>query len=133
MAVKKPAGLGTSGAALWRDVHEMIDVDGAQGVILLEACRITDRLDRLDRALTAKDFLRVDMDDGGDYVLRVEGALSEARQQANVLKQLIVALRIPDGATGKRPQVRGARGAYSSKGKGSVSSLDRARQAKAGA
>jgi hypothetical protein len=60
----------------------------------------------------------------------VDGALAEARQQANQLKQLVAALRLPDEVSGKRPQQRGgARGAYQSNGtgSGSVSSLDRAR------
>jgi hypothetical protein len=73
------------------------------------------------------------MDDEGDITLTVDGALSEARQQANIFKQLIAALRIPDEA-GKKPQQRGgARGSYQSKGAGSVSSLDRARAKAAGA
>ena len=67
-------------------------------VLLEEACRIADRLDRLDGVLSGRDFLRVGQDEDGDYVLRVDSALSEARQQANVLKQLVAALRLPDQA-----------------------------------
>jgi 23S rRNA maturation mini-RNase III len=55
----------------------------------------------------------------------------EARQQANILKQLIAALRLPDEATGKRPQHRGARGSYAPSTTGRVSSLDMARKARA--
>ena len=56
----------------------------------------------------------------------------EARQQANILKQLIAALRLPDQATGKKPQVRSARGSYAPRAAGSaaVSSLEMARRAK---
>jgi hypothetical protein len=70
--------------------------------------------------------------------MTVDGVLSEARQQQNVLKQLLVSLRLPDAGTGARPQYRGARGAYSKEPKsdaspGKVSSLDRARVARGGA
>ena len=44
--------------------------------------------------------------------VKFDNVLSEARQQQNVFKQLLVSLRLPD-ASGNRPQVRGARGAYS--------------------
>jgi hypothetical protein len=47
-----------------------------------------------------------------DYELKIDDALAKANATANLLKQLLAALRLPDEATGKRPQVRSARGAY---------------------
>lgn len=130
MTARLPAGLGTGGRQLWRDLCADNEFDPAQLVLLLEACRIKDRLDRLDHELTGRgDFLRVTQNDDGDYVLEVTAALSAASRDANVLKQLLTALRLPDAQTGKRPQVRGARGAYQPT-PAKVSSLDRARAAK---
>jgi hypothetical protein len=104
----------TRGDNLWTEVTEAHDLDPVQLVILQEACRCADRLDALDARIGAGD----------------DAALSEARQQQNVMKQLLVSLRLPDAATGKKPTLRAARGAYSKRPSGKVSSLDRARAAK---
>lgn len=130
---RAPVGLGSRGRNLWRDLHKLgIYFDPAQTVLIAEACRIADRLERLDEILRGDTGtwaslvhdLRTE-----DYELKIDGAMSEARQQQNVLKQILVALRLPDGATGKQPQRRGARGSYAGKGaSGVVSSLERARQ-----
>lgn len=131
---KAPTGLKARGRKLWSDILSGYDLaeKPAELVMLEEACRIADRLEVLDEILRgdaevwARLIHRVNTD---DYELKIDSALSEARQQANQLKQLIAALRLPDEQSGKRPQQRGgARGAYQSSGSGSVSSLDRARE-----
>lgn len=134
MAAKRtPAGLGRGGAALWRAVMTDYSIDALQEVTLLEACRAKDRLDKLD------ELLRGDIDvwtsithrtQTQDYELKIDAALSAANATANLFKQLIASLRLPDVDTGKRPQQRGGgRGAYtsSSKGDAKVSSLEAAR------
>lgn len=106
-----------------------------QRVQLEEACRAKDRCDKLDRLLQADvdtwAKLVVDINsDGQVFELRITQALSKANETANLMKQLLAALRLPD-ATGKRPQYRGPRGAQQPTvpgGAGKVSSLDRARQ-----
>ena len=134
---RTPAGLSAGGRNLWKAVTEAHDLDAVQEVTLLEACRSKDRLDKLD------DLLRGDVDVWSrlvhdtrteDYELKIDGALAQANSTANLLKQLLAALRLPDEA-GKKPQQRGgARGAYAATAKtgGKVSSLDRARAAKTG-
>lgn len=113
---RKPAGLGSGGAALWQEITETHDLDESQRVQLLEACRAKDRLDKLD------EILRADVDvwarlthraQTDDYELVIDKALDKANQTATVLKQLLAALRLPDEASGKKPQQRGgARGSY---------------------
>lgn len=132
-----PAGLGARGRRLWREMQELTDFNPAERVILEEACRIADRLDTLDRVLAgdASGWMRLKAsEDGTEVTVTVDNALSEARQQANVLKQLVASLRLPDEKTGTRPQQRGgARGAYkasAAKAAGTVSSLDLARQSR---
>lgn len=116
MDIDAPEGLETRGRRLWAAVLELHDLGPAEVVLLEEACRLTDRLDRLDRVLIGKaEMLRAVTNDEGDVRLVVDSALSEARQQANVLKQLLTSLRLPDDVTGKRPQRRAARGAYKTK------------------
>lgn len=142
--LRVPPGLGTKGTKLWRELNKDHTFGPAELVLVEEACRMADRLDRLNALLVGDDdaWMRIRSlnDDGSIIAVVVNDALSEARQQANVLKQIIAALRIPDVATGAKPQHRGAaRGAYSSTGKavakkaaggGVVSSLDRARAAR---
>jgi hypothetical protein len=92
--------------------------------VALEACRVADRLERLnDICESVNPIIET------EKATMIHPAFAEARQQANVLKQLVAALRLPDEATGKRPQRRGPRGAQKPS---VVSSLDRAR-AKSGA
>jgi hemin uptake protein HemP len=134
-----PTGLSAGGRALWTDITEAHpDLDAPQKVTLLEACRSKDRLDKLDELLRGDidtwATLVVDVNsDGQIYELRMTQALAQANATANLLKQLLAALRLPDAASGKRPQQRGgARGAYSPtpKSGAKVSSLDKARAAK---
>jgi hypothetical protein len=130
--LRTPPGLSPGGRALWREIADEHDLDAAQKVQLLEACRAKDRLDKLD------ELLRGDVDRWADLVekrggamteLQIDDALGKANSTANLLKQLLAALRLPDEATGKKPQKRAARGAYKPRA-GTVSSLDRARAAK---
>lgn len=133
-----PSGLGSGGRTLWRKITADHELDAAQNVQLEEACRAKDRLDKLDNLLRGDvdtwARLTVDINSDGDvYELRMTQALTQANATANVMKQLLAALRLPDERTGKRPQFRGPRGAQApTVPGGKVSSLDRARQAKQG-
>ena len=135
----EPARLGARGAALWAEVTSTHTLAAAELEILTEACRCADRLERLDEYLHDEDMSWLDVEklrsDGATFRVTIDAALSEARQQQNIMKQLIASLRLPDEASGKKPQRRpGAAGVRQPNGAGSaVSSLDRARAAKAGA
>lgn len=134
---KAPTGLAAGGSALWRSIVDLHNLDAVQLVQLTEACRAKDRLDKLDL------ILRGDVETWAtlthrlmteDYELKIDKALTDANATANLLKQLLAALRLPDEQTGKRPQFRGPRGAQSPSVPGGrkVSSLERARAAKSG-
>lgn len=90
--------LNARGRRLWAELHEQ--VDGERGLVLLEeACRIADRLDKLDALLrgNASVWSRLVHDARTeDYELRIDSALIEARQQASVLRQLLVALPLKE-------------------------------------
>lgn len=98
-----------------------------------------DRCDKLDELLRGEvdawaTLVPVDSE-GTEFRLQVTGALARANETANAMKQLIAALRLPDSATGVRPQKRGPRGAQkptvpgggAPAAGGNVSSLERAR------
>lgn len=97
---RKPARFGAKGLKLW-NAHKD-DVIGEHGLVLLEeACRIADRLDKLDALLKGDptEWGRVlPTKDGEGFVLHVDGALVEARQQANVLRQVVAALPMKEPA-----------------------------------
>lgn len=94
-----PEGLHERGAALW-DSLGLLD-SSAAGAVALEACRIADRLDELDRVIAGKGVLnllsfRLDLDlehESGDREVRVRvefsHVLAEARQQAATLTALL--------------------------------------------
>lgn len=136
-----PEGFRAGGLRLWNEtVGANPELAHHHLVTLEEMCRIKDRLDSLALALEDDEHLvrgiAGELEDGVVEVkIVVDGALSEARQQANIFKQLLASLRLPDEATGARPQQRGPRGAYQPRTggtSGKVSSLDRARAAKTG-
>ena len=119
MKTTAPDGLQSGGRDLWAAIIDNYELDAAQAAQLLEACRQKDRCDHLDSLV-----LNAEPADYGRMV-------KLANETANQMKQMLAALRLPDEATGKRPQFRGARGAQKpSVPGGNISSLDRARAAK---
>jgi hypothetical protein len=101
------AALGAPGRTLWREITSSIDFDPQELAVLVEACRVKDRLDILDGVIRA-DGVTVASPQG----LKAHPALTESRQQQLTLARLLAALRIPDDED-KRPQRRGGgRGVY---------------------
>ncbi|HEX5543695.1 MAG TPA: hypothetical protein VFX60_19430 [Micromonospora sp.] len=133
-----PEGLGAGGLALWKAIDGVHDLDAAQVAQLTEACRAKDRLDRLDQLLRGEidAWVRVvPVPHSEDFRVQVDSVLDKANTTANLMKQLLAALRLPDEKTGKRPQYRGARGAQAPTvpgGKGSVTAMAKFRQAAGG-
>lgn len=130
--MRAPSGLGPGGRSLWKGIADEHELDPVQVAQLTEACRMKDRLDKLNDLLRGDvaTWAEVELDRGGEPVsLRIDGAAKLANETANGMKQLLAALRLPD-AQGKRPQYRGPRGAQAPTIPGGVSSLDRARARK---
>ncbi len=139
-----PAGLAPGGLALWTAIADDHLLDAVQLVQLTEACRQKDRLDEMDRIIAGKGVLNLmqfrvsdvfHSEDEKRVIVNVkfDSVIDRANTTANGMKQLLAALRLPDEATGKKPQFRGPRGAQKpTVPGGKVSSLDRARAAKSG-
>jgi hypothetical protein len=88
-------GLGRSGRKLYEAVTEASKrLSPLQVPLLLEACRIVDRLDQLDIQLHGGDWLRFRArnDDGTEVLVVVDRLLTEAREQATALKGLVAEL-----------------------------------------
>ena len=105
-----PDGLRAGGRALWVGIAGSFDLMTEQLVQLEEACRAKDRLDKLDALLSGDVDTWAYIDTEGVPSLRIDAALAQANTTANLMKQLLAALRLPD-EEGRRPQFRGARGA----------------------
>ena len=88
-------GLGPAGVRLWRKASADCQSDPLRSVLLLEACRIVDRLERLDRQLRGEDWLRfrAKTEDGAEVIVYVDRVLAEAREQATALKGIVAELR----------------------------------------
>ena len=96
---KPPVGLGARGRRLYRALTDDVDLPPGALVLVEEACRTADRLERLDRALRGNgaEWLRVresHREAGGDLVLVVNPVLAEARQQQNALRQILATLEV---------------------------------------
>lgn len=112
-APRTPARLGAGGRKLWREIVAAHELDAPQLVQLEEACRAKDRLDKLDELLCGEVSAWADIQvdsDGRPVSLRIDSALKLANETANLVKQLLAALRLPDAA-GNKPAYRGPRGA----------------------
>ena len=114
---------GPGGAALWQAVTEAHELDETQRVQLVEACRMKDRLDKMDELLRGNiaAWATIEHYEGNTSVLVISSVLDKANATANAMKQLIAAMRLPDAA-GKRPQYRGPRGAQAPSTPGGKSS-----------
>jgi hypothetical protein len=86
-------GLGPTGQRLWQELTEAGEPDPLQRVMLVEACRIADRLDSLDRQLHGHDWLRFRHDETGvEVTVHVDRVLTEAREQATALRGIVADL-----------------------------------------
>lgn len=92
---------GPRGRELFDSLHADAD-DAALTALEVEAARIVDRLDRLEAVLSGDVdcWLRLAEGRDGAIVVRVDAALSEARQQATVLRQLLVEITRRRGGSG---------------------------------
>jgi hypothetical protein len=95
-------------------VVDEYDLERHEELLLIEACRTVDLLDRLAATVAA---------DGHMVDAKVHPAAVEMRQQRIALARLLAALRLPAGEDGdlqagaRRPQRRvGARGVYGIRG-----------------
>jgi hypothetical protein len=90
--------------------------------VAISACHTADRLDMLEQLCRTTDAIVE-----GRTGPMTHPVYAEVRQQSALMARLVAALRLPDEATGKRPQRRQVRGVQQPS---AVSSLDRARAAK---
>ena len=126
MTSKKPAGrrstvkaveiIPTRGQKLYEAMIAYGPWDESQRVLLEEACRIADRLDKLDAQLETQSAwfnFSVDLDGGyAEVTVTCDRVLSEARLQAVALKSIVAELR-----QGRKPA------SVPTKGGGSVGDL----------
>lgn len=94
-AVERPR-FDEAGSQLWRDMTAEGDLAPMAMVLLVEACRIVDRLETLDATLQGGQAQWLDLDvdeEGNTATVIVDKALAESRQQATALKQLVGEIR----------------------------------------
>jgi hypothetical protein len=101
--------LGPRGSRLWASLTAqdagLLDEDCPRREVALTACRAADRLESLEQLATSTPFVLEGR--SGPYTHPVH---VEVRQAGLALARHLAALRLPDEATGKRPQRRQARG-----------------------
>jgi tRNA(Met) C34 N-acetyltransferase TmcA len=94
------------GETLWQQMRGD-DLGPLERTLLEEACRIADRLDKLDRALQGRavNWLKLvaDSEDPTRLIVVIDRPLGEARQHALALKQLLADLRAAGAGKVKTP------------------------------
>lgn len=86
------------GRALYSDLHRDSD-DVATTDLIVEACRSKDRLDRLHKVVSGDvdSWTRIFNEDGGEYVLKLDTAVSEVRQLATTFRHLLTEIQRRQG------------------------------------
>ena len=100
---KAPTGLRAPGKRLWIAVADKYVLTPAEVSVLVEACRTSDELDRLERAVRALPNLTTT---GSTGQLKPHPLLEEVRRHRTLLERLTTALALPD-----EDQTVGLRGA----------------------
>lgn len=86
-----PRGLGKRGREFWRKIQADVEVDGATTDVLLEACRVLDRLDALNTVIESDGVTAT----GSTGQTVVHPALQEARLTQLAFTRLVQALDLP--------------------------------------
>lgn len=115
-----PSGLGSRGVRLWSESVAVKDSwSPGERVLLEEACRIVDRLDRFD-ALISGDmtaWLSIDWPfKDSPAALVINSVVGEARSSAAELRQIVKQLALPASEAEAKPKsklelLRGSKGA----------------------
>lgn len=111
--MQAPRDLRERGSQFWDEVTGAVELDASGYVLLGEACRIIDRLDRLAGALNGegRDWLKLadDVEEVGrgkiSVKVVVDGLLSEGRQQQLALKTVLAQLglgKVSEKASGEK-------------------------------
>ena len=100
---KAPTGLRAPGKRLWVAIADKYLLTPAEVSVLVEACRTSDELDRLERAVRVLPELTTT---GSTGQLKPHPLLEEVRRHRTLLERLTTALALPD-----EDQTVGLRGA----------------------
>jgi hypothetical protein len=90
--MSKPKDLEAAGAALWKSVTDAYALEEHERLLLVEACRTADVIERLVVALDRELV---------DHQGKIRAELVELRLQRIVLARLTAALRVPIGEEGR--------------------------------
>lgn len=91
----KPLPPTSRGGRLWSEMNEGRGLSPVHRVLLEEACRVADRLDKLDAMLRdGRDWLNFELsDDGTEVRVTIDRLLAEARQQETAFKGMVAEIR----------------------------------------
>jgi hypothetical protein len=89
---RAPSGLGRAGRALWRGINAEFGLAAHEAAILVQCCRVVDRLDVIEAELREAGSLTVA---GSTGQPKAHPLLAEQRAQMRVLESLSRALSIP--------------------------------------
>lgn len=92
--VTAPDGFGPEATWLWAETTAAYELAPHELMVLEQACRTRDDIDRLERALDVEDLLI----EGSKQQLVANPLISELRQHRQSFRTLVKALALPDPA-----------------------------------
>ena len=93
---RPPRELGRRGRVLWRELHEVLEYESHETVIVVEACRTVDAIGELAAALETDGY----MTSGSTGQRVVHPAVAELRQQQQSLVRLLTSLNLDAALAG---------------------------------
>jgi hypothetical protein len=87
-----------------------VEMGPAHRVLLVEACRLADRLDRFERVLTGGRWFHERRDEDERVEVVIDAVLSEARQYASALKMIVAELEPRPSASSAPAKPKGGKG-----------------------
>ena len=94
-----PETLGYRARRLWTSLFAETD-DEPTTTLVIEACRTVDRLDALDHAITRDGIVYLFEDQTGEFEVRINSPVAEARQTMLALSRLLTDIDRRKSVTG---------------------------------
>lgn len=98
MAKQAPAGLGLKAKKVWKEITEGYDLRADEAVMLENACREIDTIERMEKEIAALPSLTVEGSMGQPVISEL---VKDIRQHRNTLKAMFASLKLEDDSAPK--------------------------------
>src|SRR5688500_14184011 len=108
MAKQAPAGLGPKAKKVWKEITEGYDLRADEAIMLENACREIDTIERMEKEISELPSLTVRGSMGQPVISEL---VKDIRQHRNTLKAMFASLNLPDDDSAPKSRSTTARAA----------------------